>query len=123
MKKYIVERILPGTGMLTTEELQLMSSISCEVIAQMGKPYYWIHSYIGVVNHLPDFGDMLCAFRRLNKLSSKVKFATISIKHLMQKIKSMSQIFKSSFTTATLFTLLISNFTRGVSSKYKLVKK
>jgi len=46
MKKFIVERILPGAGMLTAEELQLMSSVSCEVMSKMGKPYYWIQSYI-----------------------------------------------------------------------------
>jgi hypothetical protein len=46
MKKFIVERILPGAGNLTAEELQLMSSISCDAILQMGKPYYWIQSYV-----------------------------------------------------------------------------
>jgi hypothetical protein len=46
MKKFIVERILPGAGNLTAEELQLMSNISCEVILQMGKPYHCIQSYI-----------------------------------------------------------------------------
>jgi hypothetical protein len=46
MKKFIVERILPGAGNLTAEELQLMSSISCEVILQMGRPYHCIQSYI-----------------------------------------------------------------------------
>jgi hypothetical protein len=46
MKKFVVERHLPGAGQLTAEELQSLSQISCEVISQMGKPYHWIQSYI-----------------------------------------------------------------------------
>jgi hypothetical protein len=48
MKKFIVERNLPGAGDLTPEELQGLSQTSCEVIEQMGKPYHWIQSYIAV---------------------------------------------------------------------------
>ena len=46
MKKFIVERNLPGAGNLTTEELQMISRASCDAISQLGKPYHWIESYI-----------------------------------------------------------------------------
>ena len=46
MKKYIVERKLPGAGNLTDEELQDLSKTSNAVITILGKPYKWIQSYI-----------------------------------------------------------------------------
>ena len=46
MKKFVVERILPGAGNLTPQELQAIAQTSCEVILQMGKPYYWIESLV-----------------------------------------------------------------------------
>jgi len=46
MKKFIIERNLPGAGNLTPEELQNISEASCRAIAHLGKPYYWIQSYI-----------------------------------------------------------------------------
>jgi len=46
MKKFVVERNLPGAGQLTATELQTISQTSCEVMNQLGKPYHWIQSYI-----------------------------------------------------------------------------
>lgn len=46
MKKFVVERHLPGAGQLTPEELQSIAQTSCEVISEMGKPYHWIQSFI-----------------------------------------------------------------------------
>ncbi|HEY4205321.1 MAG TPA: DUF4242 domain-containing protein [Puia sp.] len=46
MKKFVVERNLPGAGNLTPEELQQISQASIEAIQQMGKPYHWIQSFI-----------------------------------------------------------------------------
>ena len=46
MKKFVVERILPGAGNLTPEELQSLSQASCETIYKLGKPYHWVQSYI-----------------------------------------------------------------------------
>ena len=46
MKKFIIERNLPGAGNLTPEELQSISQISCEAISQLNKPYHWLQSYI-----------------------------------------------------------------------------
>ncbi|HEU5167066.1 MAG TPA: DUF4242 domain-containing protein [Chitinophagaceae bacterium] len=46
MKKFIVERKLPGAGNLTDEELQDLSKTSNAVITILGKPYKWIQSYV-----------------------------------------------------------------------------
>jgi hypothetical protein len=46
MKKFVVERNLPGAGNLSPEELQSISQTSCEAIGQLGKPYHWIQSFI-----------------------------------------------------------------------------
>ena len=46
MKKFVVERNLPGAGNLSPEELQAISQASCEAIKQMNKPYHWIQSFI-----------------------------------------------------------------------------
>jgi len=46
MKKFVVERNLPGAGNLSAEELQAISQTSCEVINELGKPYHWIQSFI-----------------------------------------------------------------------------
>jgi Nickel responsive protein SCO4226-like len=46
MKKFVVERNLPGAGNLTSEELQVISQTSCEAINQLDKPYHWIQSFI-----------------------------------------------------------------------------
>lgn len=46
MKKFVVERNLPGAGNLSPEELQALSKTSCDVIGQLGKPYHWIQSFI-----------------------------------------------------------------------------
>jgi len=46
MKKFVVERNLPGAGNLSPKELQAISQISCEVAVQLGKPYYWLQSFI-----------------------------------------------------------------------------
>jgi hypothetical protein len=46
MKKFVVERNLPGAGNLSAEELQTISQTSCDVINKLGKPYHWIQSFI-----------------------------------------------------------------------------
>ena len=46
MKKFIVERKLPGAGNLTGEELQAISKTSNAVITILGKPYTWIQSFV-----------------------------------------------------------------------------
>jgi hypothetical protein len=46
MKKFIVERKLPGAGNMTPEELQDISKTSVAVISILGKPYNWIQSFV-----------------------------------------------------------------------------
>ncbi len=46
MKKFIIERNLPGAGSLTTEELKAISKTSVEVIGKLGKNYSWTQSYV-----------------------------------------------------------------------------
>jgi len=46
MKKFVVERSLPGAGNLTAEELRAIAQTSCDVITKMGRPYHWIESFV-----------------------------------------------------------------------------
>ncbi|MEO8770521.1 MAG: DUF4242 domain-containing protein [Ferruginibacter sp.] len=46
MKKFIIERNLPGAGNMTAEELQAISKTSNAVITILGKPYTWIQSFV-----------------------------------------------------------------------------
>jgi hypothetical protein len=46
MKKFVVERNLPGAGNLSPQELQAISHTSCEALSALGMPYHWIQSYI-----------------------------------------------------------------------------
>ena len=46
MKKFIIEREIPGAGKMAAEELQAISKTSNSVIAVMGKPYKWVESYV-----------------------------------------------------------------------------
>ena len=46
MKKFVIERTLPGAGNLTAEELQSIAQSSCEVVSGLGKPYHWIQSFV-----------------------------------------------------------------------------
>ena len=46
MKKFVVERNLPGAGNLTAEELQALTKTFCGIITKMGRPYHWIESFV-----------------------------------------------------------------------------
>jgi hypothetical protein len=46
MKKFVIERNLPGAGNLSPEELQAISQASMEAVDGVGKPYHWIQSFI-----------------------------------------------------------------------------
>lgn len=71
MKKFIVERNLPGAGNLTPEELQAISKTSCAVIKEMGIPYYWIESYISndkiYCIHIAESAEVVREHARLGK--------------------------------------------------------
>ena len=46
MPRYIIERIVPGAGKMTSDELKIMSQRSCNVLDNMGPQIQWIHSYV-----------------------------------------------------------------------------
>lgn len=46
MKKFVVERNLPGAGNLSPEELQAISKTSCEAIDMLGQQYHWVQSFV-----------------------------------------------------------------------------
>ena len=46
MKKYLIERIIPGAGALTAEQLKGISQTSCSVLTEMGPKIEWQHSYV-----------------------------------------------------------------------------
>ena len=46
MKKFVIERNLPGAGNLTAEELQAISQTSCTALDELHKPYHWIQSFV-----------------------------------------------------------------------------
>lgn len=46
MKKFIIERQLPGAGKLTLAELKAIAKTSNEVIDELEAPYHWIETYV-----------------------------------------------------------------------------
>jgi hypothetical protein len=46
MKKYIIEREIPGAGTFTAEKLKEISGISCGVLIKQGPQIQWVQSYV-----------------------------------------------------------------------------
>jgi hypothetical protein len=46
MKKFLIERTIPGVGNMTAEELEAISKTSVAVIGVLGKPYRWVESFV-----------------------------------------------------------------------------
>jgi hypothetical protein len=46
MPKYVIERIIPGAGKFSAEQLNAISQTSCGVLSKMGPQIHWIHSYV-----------------------------------------------------------------------------
>lgn len=46
MKKYIIEREVPGAGKFTAEQLQQISGVSCGVLIKQGSNIQWVQSYV-----------------------------------------------------------------------------
>ena len=60
MKTYVIERIIPGAGDLTAEQLKGISQTSCSVLEEMGPTIEWQHSYVT--------GDKVyCVYKAENK--------------------------------------------------------
>ena len=60
MKTYVIERIIPGAGDLTAEQLKGISQASCSVLEEMGPKIEWQQSYVT--------GDKVyCVYKAENK--------------------------------------------------------
>ena len=46
MKKFVIERNLPGAGNLSPEELQSIAQASNKVVDGLGKGYQWVESFV-----------------------------------------------------------------------------
>lgn len=46
MKKFIIERELPGAGKLTPSELKAIATKSCEVVDNLEAQYHWIQTFV-----------------------------------------------------------------------------
>jgi hypothetical protein len=46
MKKFVVERNLPGAGNLSPEELRDISQMSNKVVIEIGNQYQWVESFV-----------------------------------------------------------------------------
>ncbi len=46
MPKYVIERIIPGAGSFSPEQLQAISQKSCGVLRGIGPQIQWLHSYV-----------------------------------------------------------------------------
>lgn len=43
---YVIERVIPGAGKLTPEQLKGISLTSCGVLKEMGPQIQWLQSYV-----------------------------------------------------------------------------
>jgi Nickel responsive protein SCO4226-like len=72
MKKFVIERILPGAGNLSPEELQAISKTSCEAVNQLSKPYHWIQSFVTddkiYCIHIAESEELVREHARLGKI-------------------------------------------------------
>lgn len=60
MKKYVIEREIPGAGKFTAEKLKQISQASCGVLSELGPQIQWVHSYVT--------GDKIyCVYNSLNE--------------------------------------------------------
>ena len=46
MKKFIIERDLPGAGKLNKDELKEITKVSCTTVEGLGKPYHWLETFV-----------------------------------------------------------------------------
>ena len=46
MKKYVIERPIPGVGSLTRDELHAGSARSCTALEELGPDIQWVQSFV-----------------------------------------------------------------------------
>lgn len=60
MKMFVIERVIPGAGDLSPEQLKGISQTSCAVLEEMGDQIEWLQSYVT--------GDQIyCVYKAENK--------------------------------------------------------
>ena len=47
MDRYVIERSLPGAGVLSDEEIREFSARSNQVVAELGGGITWVESFVG----------------------------------------------------------------------------
>jgi hypothetical protein len=47
MKTFIIERTIPGAGDMSEEELAGIAKASNQAMAELDRPYRWVHTYVG----------------------------------------------------------------------------
>ncbi|HZL46498.1 MAG TPA: DUF4242 domain-containing protein [Opitutaceae bacterium] len=43
---YVIERVIPGAGKMSAEELKGIAQKSCRVLSDLGPQIKWLHSYV-----------------------------------------------------------------------------
>ncbi len=46
MPQYVIERVVPGAGSLSEEEIRELSLRSLDVVEELGPQIQWLHSYV-----------------------------------------------------------------------------
>ena len=46
MPKFLIERVVPGAGKLSADDLKAISVRSCDVLNKLGPRIQWVHSYV-----------------------------------------------------------------------------
>jgi hypothetical protein len=46
MRKFVIEREVPGAGNLTDEELRAIAQTSVDTLGEMNVPYHWVESFV-----------------------------------------------------------------------------
>jgi hypothetical protein len=46
MRKFVIERDIPGADRLSEAELQAIAAKSCGVLTEMGHPYHWLQTFV-----------------------------------------------------------------------------
>jgi Nickel responsive protein SCO4226-like len=46
MQQYVIERVVPGAGSLSEEELRELSLRSLDALDELGPQIQWLHSYV-----------------------------------------------------------------------------
>ncbi len=46
MPKFLIERVVPGAGNLSADDLKAISVRSCDVLNKLGPKIQWVQSYV-----------------------------------------------------------------------------